>query len=159
LGPALEIGLVLAAFGHTLKSFKALFAVASTALVLTGCASQSARVANRLDTEHADFHSQSCKTALASVDTQETIKTSRLIAGPTLIVLSGGLLAISVIATNAALDTYDQVGAAKIKSACAGQQTSDLEIAGNVAQNSALSLVAQGVNLPTTLSASGPAAK
>ncbi len=149
----------MAALGHTLKSLKALFAAASTALVLTGCASQSARVAEKLDTEHSDYHSNSCRGALASVGTHETIKTSRLIAGPTLIVLSGGLLAIPVIATNAAFDTYDQVDAAKIKSACAGQQTSDLEIAGNVAQNSALSLVAQGVNLPSTLSSSGPAAK
>jgi hypothetical protein len=134
-------------------------AVFGAALVLTGCASQSARVAKLLDTEHADFQSNSCKGALASVNTHETIKTSRLIAGPTLIVLSGGLLALPVIATNAALDTYDQVDAAKIKSACAGQQTSDLEIAGNVAQNSALSLVAQGLELPATFGGSNPAAK
>jgi hypothetical protein len=145
--------------GYPLRSFRTLLAVAGTALVLTGCASQSARVAKSLDTEHADFHSNSCKGALASVDTHETIKTSRLIAGPTLIVLSGGLLALPVIATNAALDTYDQVDAAKIKSACAGQQTSDFEIAGNVAQNSALSLVAQGLELPATLGGSNPAAK
>ncbi len=92
------------------------------------------------------------------MDTHEAIKTSRLIAGPTLVVLSGGLLALPVIATNAALDTYDQVDAAKIKSACAGQQTSDLEIAGNVAQNSALSLAAKGLDLPA-LSGSNPAAK
>ena len=136
-----------------------MFAVAGTVLVLTGCASQSARVAEKLDTEHSDYHSNSCRGALASVDTHETLKTSRLIAGPTLIVLSGGLLALPVIATNAAFDTYDQVDAAKIKSACAGQQTSDLEIAGNVAQNSALSLVAQGLELPATFSGSGPAAK
>ncbi|MGA1178935.1 MAG: hypothetical protein ACO3UK_07965 [Burkholderiaceae bacterium] len=136
-----------------------MLAVVSAALVMTGCASQSARVAKSLDTEHADFQSHSCKGALASVSTHETIKTSRLIAGPTLIVLSGGLLALPVIATSAALDTYDQVGAAKIKSACAGQQTSDLEIAGNVAQNSALSLVAQGLELPATFGGSNPAAK
>jgi hypothetical protein len=145
--------------GHQLRSVKALFAVAGTVLVLTGCASQSARVAEKLDTEHSDYHSNSCRGALASVDRHETIKTSRLIAGPTLIVLSGGLLALPVIATNAAFDTYDQVDAAKIKSACAGQQTSDLEIAGNVAQNSALSLVAQGLELPATLGGSNPAAK
>lgn len=136
-----------------------MLAVVSAALVTTGCASQSARVAKSLDTEHADFQSHSCKDALASVSTHETIKTSRLIAGPTLIVLSGGLLALPVIATNAALDTYDQVDAAKIKSTCAGQQTSDLEIAGNVAQNSALSLVAQGLELPATFGGSNPAAK
>ncbi len=111
-----------------------------------------------MDTEHADYQSDSCTGALASVDTHEAIKTSRLIAGPTLVVLSGGLLALPVIATNAALDTYDQVDAAKIKSACAGQQTSDLEIAGNVAQNSALSLVAKGLELPA-LNGSNPAAK
>lgn len=149
----------MASLGHKLRSFKALFAAAGTAFLLTGCASQSARVAEKLDTEHSDYHSNSCKGALASVDMHETIKTSRLIAGPTLIVLSGGLLAVPVIATNAALDTYDQVGAAKIKSACAGQQTSDLEIAGNVAQNSALSLAAQGLELPATLGGSNPAAK
>ncbi|MEY4083840.1 MAG: hypothetical protein RL483_1209 [Pseudomonadota bacterium] len=126
--------------------------------LLAGCASQSARVAKGLDTEHSDFHSNSCKGALASVDTHETIKTSRLIAGPTLVLLSGGLLAIPVIATNAALDTYDQLDAAKIKTACTGQQTSDLEIAGNVAQNGALSLVAKGLELPT-LGGSNPAAK
>ena len=136
-----------------------MLAVVSAALVMTGCASQSARVAKSLDTEHADFQSHSCKGALASVSTHETIKISRLIAGPTLIVLSGGLLALPVIATNAALDTYDQVDAAKIKSTCAGQQTSDLEIAGNVAQNSALSLVAQGLELPATFGGSNPAAK
>ncbi|MFZ9244477.1 MAG: hypothetical protein ACO22S_05170, partial [Burkholderiaceae bacterium] len=130
----------------------------SLVVVLTGCASQSGRVAKSLDTEHADYQSNSCMGALASVDTHETIKTSRLIAGPTLIVLSGGLLALPVIATNAALDTYDQVDAAKIKSACAGQQTSDLEIAGNIAQNSALSLVARGLEMPT-FGGSNPAAK
>ncbi|MEY4724491.1 MAG: hypothetical protein RL043_640 [Pseudomonadota bacterium] len=132
--------------------------VVSLVVVLTGCASQSGRVAKSLDTEHADYQSNSCRGALASVDTHEAIKTSRLIAGPTLVVLSGGLLALPVIATNAALDTYDQVDAAKIKSACAGQQTSDLEIAGNVAQNSAMSLVAKGLELPA-LSGSNPAAK
>ena len=91
------------------------------------------------------------------MDTHETIKTSRLIAGPSLIVLSGGLLALPVIATNAALDTYDQLDAAKIKSACAGEQTSDLEIAGNVAQNSAMSLAAKGFELPAFGGSGSPA--
>ena len=105
-----------------------------------GCASHSTKAALALDTNHPQFSSPQCKAALEQTGFQDGVKNARMVAGPTLVILSGGLLALPVLAAQAGLDTLDHPEASTIARHCGGKEKSNEEIAEEVATNAALGL-------------------
>ena len=117
---------------------------------LSGCASYSASAAKGLDKSHAKFETDDCKTAInENVSRHEDIKIGRIVATPTLLLLSGGL-ALPLLAANTALDIQDQRAAARIKEQCSELKVSNEDIGIEVAKNAAIGIATQGLKiLPT----------
>jgi hypothetical protein len=113
---------------------------------LVACASQSSKTVASLDKSKSAFKSESCSKAVETVDRQEDIKLTRTVASPLLVVLSGGLLAVPVVAVNVGLDVADNVNASDIAVACGGEAKSTKEIVVNVGRGAAMSLTTGGLN-------------
>jgi hypothetical protein len=122
------------------------FALPILSVLLVSCASQSAKTVANLDKARPAFHSEKCATAVETADRQEDIKLSRTIASPLLVVLSGGLLAVPVVAANVGLDVADNVNASDISVACGGEGKSTKEIVVNVGRGAAMGLTTGGLN-------------
>ena len=111
---------------------------------LSGCASHSQRAAAVLDSNKPEAHSVRCQEAVKKAEVQDTLKSTRVIAAPALVVLSGGLLALPVLAANLGLETYDQVDAASIAESCGGELKSIERIALEIGGTAAMGLVGGG---------------
>lgn len=109
-------------------------------LSLSGCASHATKTALDLDINHPKFSTPQCKAALEQTGFYDGVKNARMVAGPTLVVLSGGLLAIPVLAVQAGLDTLDHREATTIARTCGGKEKSDEQIATEVGTSAALGL-------------------
>jgi len=122
------------------------FSLPLVSIFLVACASQSSKTVASLDKSKSAFSSESCARAVETADRQEDIKLTRTVASPLLVVLSGGLLAIPVVAANVGLDVADNVNASDIAVACGGEAKSTKEIAVNVGRGAAMGLATGGLN-------------
>lgn len=111
---------------------------------MSGCASHSEQTAIWLDRTNPKFKTQGCQDSLAAAELHRDIKTTRMVASPVLLFLSGGLL-LPVVAANAGLDTVDHVDAAKMAENCGGVSKSNAEIAGEVAAGAAVGFATSGL--------------
>ena len=98
-----------------------------------------------MDGSKQQTHSRECREALKKVETHDTLKYSRTMLTPALVLVSGGLLALPVLAANLGLETYDQVDAANIAESCGGDVKSAGRIALEVGGTAAMGLVGGGV--------------
>lgn len=113
---------------------------------LVACASQSSKTIAGLDKSKPAFRSESCAKAVETADRQEDIKLTRTVASPLLVLLSGGVLAVPVVAANVGLDVADNINASDISVACGGEAKSTKEIAVNVGRGAAMGLTTGGLN-------------
>jgi len=113
-------------------------------ILLSGCASHSQRAVALLDGSKPEAQTKACETAVKKAEVQDTLKNTRVIAAPALVVLSGGLLALPVLAANLGLETYDQVDAATIAESCGGEVKSVERIALEIGGTAAMGLVGGG---------------
>jgi len=91
-------------------------------LWLTGCTSQSRKTMVNLDASHERYRSQECQMAMGRAPVHDDIKYSRMIASPVAVLLSGGALALPVLAVNAGLDTVDHMDASTCPCIAGGQK-------------------------------------
>lgn len=117
-----------------------------SAVFLVACASQSSKTVSTLDKSRAAYATEDCAKAIHTADTQENIKLGRTITSPLLAVLSGGILAVPIIAANIGLDVADNINASDIAVACGGESKSSKEIAVNVGRGAAMGLMTGGLN-------------
>jgi len=101
-------------------------------LWLTGCTSQSRKTMVNLDASHERYRSQECQMAMGRAPVHDDIKYSRMIASPVAVLLSGGALALPVLAVNAGLDTVDHMDASDMSVYCGGPETSNASMAKDV---------------------------
>ena len=113
--------------------------------MLSGCASHSSNAALFLDPDKAQYQTADCQRALHDARVHDDIKLSRMFITPVAVFLSGGVLALPAIATNAGLDTADHLSASYISQACGGQAKSAEEIGTEVAKGVAIGVVVSGV--------------
>ena len=113
-------------------------------LMLTGCASYSQRAVTLLDGTKPQAQTDDCRTAMKKAELQDTLKNTRAVAAPVLVLLSGGVLALPVLAANLGLETYDQVDAATIAKSCGGEVKSVERVALEIGGTAALGLVGGG---------------
>jgi hypothetical protein len=97
-----------------------------------------------LDSRKPEAQTTDCQSAVKKAEVQDTLKNTRVIAAPALVVLSGGLLALPVLAANLGLETYDQVDAATIAESCGGEVKSAGRIALEIGGTAAMGLVGGG---------------
>ncbi len=100
--------------------------------VLTGCASQSRKTASNLDMNHPRYASRECQMALGNAQLHDSIKHTRALASPLVLLLSGGSMFVPLLAVNAGLDTVDHLEASDISVYCGGPETPNREIAKEV---------------------------
>lgn len=117
-----------------------------SAVFLVACASQSSKTVSTLDKSSAAYATEDCAKAIHTADTQENIKLGRTITSPLLAVLSGGILAVPIIAANIGFDVADNINASDIAVACGGESKSSKEIAVNVGRGAAMGLMTGGLN-------------
>ncbi|MEN9794390.1 MAG: hypothetical protein RJA17_930 [Pseudomonadota bacterium] len=119
-------------------------AVGLCLVFLSGCASHSQRAVALLDSSKPEAQTTDCQSAVKKAEVQDTLKNTRVIAAPALVVLSGGLLALPVLAANLGLETYDQVDAATIAESCGGEVKNVERIALEIGGTAAMGLVSGG---------------
>ena len=120
-------------------------AIALSLGILSGCASYSKQAAEGLDKGHEKYASKDCQEKLATVSTQENIKTTQMVLMPTLAIVSGGVLAIPILATNVTLGYQDNHNSSEIRSSCNGNPKTDNEIAGDTLINSLVNFATAGL--------------
>ena len=122
----------------------------SVLLILGACASESAKMAhkinNNLSDEFTDKNNDLCKSMLGKTENEDFLFNSRLIATP-IIGIIGIVAAPAILAANATLDLKDRLTASEISKACGGNGIETQQIVGDVAINSSLGLILQGTNL------------
>ena len=118
----------------------------SALMVVSGCASHSAKTVATLDVGKSAYQTEICRTAMKDAQRQDDMRLVRMFASPALVVVSGGLLAGPVLAANVGFDTADHVTASNISVACGGQPKTTKEIAVDVARGAAFGLTTGGLN-------------
>ncbi|NBY13390.1 MAG: hypothetical protein EBQ76_01270 [Betaproteobacteria bacterium] len=108
--------------------------------LLAGCASHSTTAALQLDTKNPKYATPECQAQLDATGIHDGIRSGRTIGGAGLVILSGGLLAIPVLAANVGLDAYDHRDANLIARYCGGQEKSAEQIASEVGTSAALGI-------------------
>jgi hypothetical protein len=118
--------------------------VLGSALLLGGCASQSAVTASSLDQEHPAYRSAECRHARSNAWIHQDLKVARLIASPAVVWWGGPITAIPVLLTNVGLSYADKQDAADMASRCGGEPSGQLEIAAGTVAETALGVAASG---------------
>jgi hypothetical protein len=115
-------------------------------LLLSGCASHSAKAIAKLDSEDLLFHTRDCREARANSEDFNFFKRVKMVVSPLVVVATGGLFAGPVLIANAGLETADHVNASNISVACGGVPKGVSEIAAEVALDAAVGVALGGVN-------------
>jgi len=118
--------------------------VVIAAVLLSGCASQSAMTASSLDQEHPAYRSAECRDARSNAWIHQDLKVARLVASPAVVWWGGPITAIPVLLTNAGLSYADKQDASELAARCGGEPSGQLEIAAGTAAETALGVAASG---------------
>ena len=116
-------------------------------LLFSGCASQSSKAVDKLDPEDFLFHMRECREARATTQDFDLLKRAKMVLNPLVVVMTGGLLGVPVLAANAGLETADHVNASNITVACGGAPKSMNEIATEVALDAAIGVATGSINV------------
>ena len=117
------------------------------AVFLTGCASYSSKAIGSLDNQHPAFESIDGQNARQNAWVHEDLKQIKLVAGPSLLLIAGPVLAIPVLLANVGLNTADHLKANDIKSLCGGKALTPDELTQSIVIDTGLT-AATGTLLP-----------
>ena len=130
--------------------------LAWVALCLTGCASYSSKAIGSLDNQHPAFDTIDCQTARDNAWIHEDLKQIKLVAGPSLLLIAGPVMAIPFLLANVGLNTADHLKANDIKTLCGGKALTPDELTQSIVIDTGVS-AATGALLPgATVLASKP---
>jgi hypothetical protein len=111
------------------------------ALVLQGCASHSSTAIANLDYQSNDFNTAGCQHARQNAWLHDELKSLRLLAGPSLLLIAGPVMAVPVIFANVGLNTVDHLKANDIKSSCGGKTLTGEQITQSIALDAGLTVL------------------
>jgi hypothetical protein len=117
-----------------------------TALLLTGCASQSSLTAAALDPHHPSYKTTACQEKLGGVWIHQDLKNTSMVSAPVIVLAAGPIAAIPVMLAHLGLGTLDRIDAAALAHKCGGDAPSNLELAGRIAGDAALGLATGGAS-------------
>ena len=126
-------------------------------LALPGCMSYSTKAVAELDHESDAFKSAECQNSRQNAGIHDNFKNIKLMAGSSLMLIAGPVMAIPVLFANVGLNTADHLKANEIKSNCGGQTLSTEKVTQSIAVDTGLGLltgsVLSGASVPigTTL--------
>lgn len=123
---------------------------------LSACASHSSQAIGKLDDKSREFGTGACQNARHNAWIHDELKTHKLWAAPSLLLLAGPVVAVPLFVANVSLNTADQMKASDITTQCGGTPPSQEAMAGNIALDAALDLtVGAVVPLGSTVSKIG----
>ncbi|MBF95761.1 MAG: hypothetical protein CFH34_01676 [Alphaproteobacteria bacterium MarineAlpha9_Bin4] len=127
-----------------------IFLSLSIAFFFSGCASQSAKMAHKIqndkDGKFSEVSSNNCKTAISQTQKEDLLFNGRMITTPIIGVL-GLFSAPLILAANVSLDVKDRLSASDMSESCGGEPIGNKKIAQDVAVNGSLGFLLQGTNL------------
>lgn len=131
---------------YILKNFGSLLIL----LFLSGCASQSAKMAHKIQNDGKDIYSKKlsneCKSALARKENEDVIFNGRMISTPIMGIM-GIFSAPLILVANVSLDVKDRLAASEMSETCGGEAIENTKIAQDVAVNGSLGFLLQGSNI------------
>ena len=133
-----------------MKRFIYIFTVLFSTQVLFGCASQSAKMAHKInydkDSHFVDKNTPGCEKSISKTNTEDYVFNGRMIATP-IIGLLGIFSAPIILAANVSLDVKDRLVASEMSENCGGEIIENQKIAQDVVINGTLGLLLQGTNV------------
>ena len=121
-----------------------------TVCLFAGCASQSAKMAHKIQYGEEDNYSEKltkdCKNAISKTANEDLLFTGRMITTP-IIGIMGLFSAPLILAANVSLDVKDRISASDMSETCGGKAIENRKIAQDVAINGSLGFLLQGTNL------------
>ena len=133
-----------------MKRFIYIFTVFIIAHFLFGCASQSAKMAHKInndkDSQFADKNTLSCENSISKTSTEDYVFNGRMLATPIIGVL-GIFSAPLILAANVSLDVKDRLVASEMSENCGGESIENKKIAQDVMVNGTLGFLLQGSNV------------
>ena len=115
-------------------------ALVSLLLGLSACASHSSKAIAKLDDKSEDFGTAACQNARHNAWIHDELKTHKLWAAPSLLLVMGPAAAVPLFAANVGLNTADHMKASEITTQCGGTPSTQEAMAGNIALDAALDL-------------------
>lgn len=112
---------------------------------LSACASHSSKAIAKLDDKSEEFGSGACQNARHNAWIHDELKTAKLWAAPSLLLVMGPAAAIPLFAANVGLNTADHMKASDITTQCGGTAPTQEAMAGNIALDAALDLTVGAV--------------
>lgn len=122
-----------------MNCFRQIFLVALL-LGLSACASHSSKAIAKLDDKSEEFGTGACQNARHNAWIHDELKTHRLWAAPSLLLMMGPAAAVPLFAANVGLNTADHMKASDITTQCGGTAPTQEAMAGNIALDAALDL-------------------
>tara|TARA_B100000029_G_C17002496_1_gene751710 strand:+ start:100 stop:561 length:462 start_codon:yes stop_codon:yes gene_type:complete len=119
-------------------------------LLFSGCASQSAKMAHKIQNDKNDNFteklSENCKIAVSNTQNEDYIFNGRMITTPIFGII-GLFSAPLILAANVSLDVKDRLAASDMSETCGGKAIENKKIAQDVAVNGSLGFLLQGSNI------------
>ena len=115
-------------------------ALMSLLVGLSACASHSSKAIAKLDDKSEDFGTGACQNARQNAWIHDELKTHKLWAAPSLLLMMGPAAAFPLFAANVGLNTADHLKAREITTQCGGTPMTQEEMASNIALDAALDL-------------------
>ena len=119
-------------------------------LFLTSCASQTSKMAHKVDNDSENIFVQKetsdCAAMISRTENEDFIFNTRMIATPLMGVL-GIFAAPALLAANLSLDVKDRLTASNLSESCGGEPIKPSKIAQDVAVNGTLGFILQGSNV------------
>lgn len=122
---------------RSLKKKKVLFICIPffASILFCGCTTKSQKVVGNLDVTSPAFNSLECQRSINDIEFHSDVKKAKIIAVPTAVIMSGGLLIIPTIVASAGLNALDEIDAFNINSRCGGELIEKKTIQKNISKD------------------------
>ena len=107
---------------------------------LSACASHSSKAIAKLDDKSEEFGTGACQNARHNAWVHDKLKTHKLWAAPSLLLLGGPAAAVPLFVANVGLNTADHIKASEISTQCGGSAPTQEAMAGQIAMDAAIDL-------------------
>ena len=114
---------------------------------LTGCASHTRSMAESIKPSSEKFKEAVCQRSFELASLHDDIRFARMIATPSLLLLTGGSYIVPLLSLNMGFDALDQIDSSHVSQACGGFATPARNILEKVVLGAGFSLFTGNVKL------------
>ena len=116
-------------------------------LALSGCASHTRSMADSIGPHFEKFQEPVCQRSFELASLHDDIRFARMIATPSLLLLTGGSYIVPLLSLNMGFDALDQIDSSHVSQACGGFATPARNILEKVVLGAGFSLFTGNVKL------------